>query len=751
MLYFFRKNQKFFFSVTAVIAIISFVFLGVFDRSQMGTSVYEDKTIGKLINGKSLNEIDLKQFSLFINSSKSTVSIDRSFTNVFNDGVVTNDFLKTKLAHLLVKKYFTKLKPEMEDRLEKIKNYTPYAHPEAPFLSAKAMWQHFSPKIAENIEKLALKQEVDEEFFTLLVELYLAQLEFPGEYLKRVLSYHQGQYSWLQPDPRLYDEDFSLFGFHSLFDWFGPSFIDMVSQFVLNTAAYSEQKGFFVSKQEAKEKMLYNLATIDVKEGLEYRSSLQFLGFKERDAIRIWQKILLFRRVFDDLTKTVLLDSFTFDTFSSFALEKATLDIYQMQKPFQFSEFTDLLKFQVYLENISVVSRKDLLLPDRLFSIEEVEEKAPDLMKRVYKVNLAKFDLNERAVKISLAKMQEWQLEDKNWALLADKFSDCKMLEDREKRYEALETLDSKKRKEIDEYSRKQLLLDDPNYVSNALNEQEKETMTIEIYSNGQTNASWIADGEQFSNFLENPKGVYQQDEQYFSVEVFSKEKNILTFKEAVANGVLDRMLETMLEEEYDRIKLTSAQNFKDENGDFKPLSQVTSLVGVYLFSDLLKAIDIDYQQEHNNISWLAGMGQKDFYCKYRFYKHLRECKSEILNKEFVHCLELPSSDFKDQWKVVKNSIEVKKADQSDFSNGVFEKEFVGLSPIVPVDETLCFFEVKEKSIDKEAQERQKENVKKELTLSMKEELAQKLLLEIEDKSAMVFIASLSDTENESS
>jgi len=745
MLNFFTRYQRLFFITIGSLVIISFVFFGAYDRSSSPVTTYEDKVIGKLINGKDLNEMDLKMFSLFINSSAKTASFDKSYVNVFNDGVVTEDFLKTNLAHLLVKEYFNKLKPAFEERFEKIKRYSPYQHPQAPFLSARAMWEHFSPSISENLEKISEKKEVDEEFFTILVDLYLAQIEFPSDYLRRVLSYHQSQYSWLKPDPRLYDEDMSLFGFHSLSDWFGPEFLDLLSNFTLNVAEYAKEKGYAVSYSEAKEKMLFNVAQINTEEPIDYRKALQFLGFREKSAVNIWQNILLFRRVFNDLTESVFLDDAPFDSFASFASEKANLELYKMQKPLVIKEFTDLLRFQLYVGGLAGVSRTELSLPEKIYPLEKISKDSPDLIKNKYTVKIAHIDLEEKARSISLAQMQQWQLEEKNWMTLTGKFPALKYLKTEEERFSALEYLDSKTREQVDAFSRLQIFLDTPNYIENELSSLEKEERTIEIFANHQTNFSLIKDGEKFQKFLDkaSAESMYKQGNQYFSVKVENHLKEILTFEEALKNGALDRILDIVLETEYKKLKNLSPQNFKDEKGEFKPLPEVRDLVGVYAFASLLREIDKDYQNVHKELSWVQGMGPKEFYCKHRFAKHLREQRAKVLSKDLTCVFDKAQDRLLDQWKLVKSFREVSKSENLPINNLVFSEELDELSFVTEFDDTTCFFRLSEKSVDHQAKELQKQKAKKALSLAMKKELAERLIKEIQEKSATMIVADL--------
>jgi len=735
MLSHFRKYQKSLYIIVSFVVIISFVFIGTFNPTGRNEPVYQDKKIGQLINGSALNERDLKLFSQFISSSKHTASFERSFVNVLNDGVFTEDFLKTKLAHMLVNKYSEKLKPALTERLEKIRRYVPYEHPEAPFLSAKTMWQHFSPGLYEKIEKITSKTEADQEFFSLLVDIYLGQLEFPAEYLRRVLVNHQSQYTWLKPDPRLREDSFALFGFNSLKDWFSDDMMDLVSQFVMNAAIYSEEKGYRVSNQEAKESMLYTVASLKTKENIEYKTVLQFLGLQEKQATSIWKKVLLFRRLFNHLSTSMLLDSSSVDAFSSYALEKASVDFYEMQPSLVFSSFAELLKFQLYVENISSQDKKELSLPQKILDPSGV--KAKELIKNTYSVELATIDLLKKSQSISIRQMEAWQIADNNWNSLVEKFVDLSNSSSPDSRYKQLSKLDSKKRSEIDLYSRQQMIKATLGDKATLFTDAKKEKKEIEVFSNKQTNLAGIEDADRFIKFLEKTasSGIYEEENTLYSFNILSKEKSILSFSEALNNGALTRMLDDTLEKEYEKLKASATQNFKNEKGEYKPLYEVKDLLGVYHFSYLLKAID----KECNTSTWIAGMGPKEFYTKNRFSKHMKQAREKIVNNDHTDLLSDKAVTLLDQWKIVRQEKEIKKAEKTALTDQIFSAKLDELSNVYPDDQSVCFFKLNEKSIDQEAKKRQRQKALDAITLSMKQELAEKMLKKMEEKSALTF------------
>lgn len=745
MLSFFRKYQRVVFMFTAVIVIVTFVFFGVFERQPIQEHVRDETPIGQLIDGKKLKKSDLQILSSFLSSSVLTGTFERHFVNPFNDGVITNEFLKTQIAHLLVKTYFEKLLPDLEDRFKKIKNYTPYQHPEAPFLSAKLLWDNYKPRINQNIEKIKQKEKVDEEFFTLLVQLYLDQLEFPSEYLRRILSYHQSQYSWIRPDTRLEQDDFALFGFGSLKDWFGETFIEVVSQFVLNTAVLAEQKGYYVSMDEAKEELMLNFSKVQQQNNLPYKTTLSYLGLKEKEAIVTWQKVLLFRRYFNDLASSVLVDLLPFQTFSEFASQKATIDLYQMQKELVFNTFADLLKFQLYIEGVSDLKKDSLDLPEKNKDIEKI---AADFVKKTYRVSFSKIDEELLSRKVTIKEMQNWQLQDNNWKLLEKSFTYLKKnsATDSEKRFEALQILDMRQRLEVDSFSRKEIVKSNPQWIEQELAKLEKKETDLDIYSNQSTPID-VKDTQKFETFLQtltlNQDTIYSEDQKtHYQIKLLEKQgvKKILTYKEAIAKGILDQILDNYLEKKYPEVRVTAPSVFKDDKGNFKPLDEVKDLVGVYAFSSLLKEIDSDYKKVHKTIGWTPGTGTTHFYNSHRFYKYLRTALGDISKnpKESNYLYDGSGSSFKDQWKLVKEEKTIEKSSDYSIKDQIFLTE--KFSAIVPLENQLCFFEVKEKKIDKEAALKQKEQAQNELKLSAIKELAENLITQIKEKEAMVFL-----------
>src|SRR5690606_8530987 len=106
--------------------------------------------------------------------------------NFCNDGVIRYDFIRDGLADPIVLEYFDLLKGDFEKRLEKAKRFQPYVHPEAPFLSAKNVWDHFAPDLSGEIEALQKEPSANFDVFSHLEKLYLYQCRIHPEMLRQI-------------------------------------------------------------------------------------------------------------------------------------------------------------------------------------------------------------------------------------------------------------------------------------------------------------------------------------------------------------------------------------------------------------------------------------------------------------------------------------------------------------------------------------------------------------------------------------
>lgn len=516
MLELFRKYQRYLFLVTTVLVTFSFIFFGTF--STFGAdSERTDRAIGLKVNGSALMQNEVRDLSRFIAADREDLMEQRGgFPNFCNDGVVRSDFLRGGLADLLVREYFESIKGDLESRLERAKRFQSYAHPEAPFLSAEAVWEHFLPALNWEMKALQSESEAGFSVFSHLENLYQYQAHFRPEALRQILVHQHQQFPWLTVDQKLVREDLALFGFHSLSDWFGRNFIDLISEFILNTAVIAEEKGYQVSLKEAKGDLVRNfqesMRKFDpkVRPEISFQSHLRSLGFDEPRAAQIWQKVLLFRKYFSDVGGAALVDRLSFSKFLEYAHETALLKTYRAPIAVQNGE--DLAQLQFYIE--SAFQKGKGFFPEAVLPVSQVEKNCPELVQRTVKAKIKQVSEKEIALKIPLKQVWEWQTADQNWKALKAKFN-LPSLKTKDERFQALCQLDRNKRLEIDAWAKKQIVDANPSWIEEALAGAPVVEKTFELSGSDELK--------------------FEPEESYVRIEdvEISQEKHVITFAEA--------------------------------------------------------------------------------------------------------------------------------------------------------------------------------------------------------------------------
>jgi hypothetical protein len=429
--------------------------------------------------------------------------------------------------------------------LDKAKRFKSYAHPEAPFLSAKAVWDHLLPALNSEVIALQEVKEIDPQVFSHFAKLYQLQSRLQPEVLRRILIYQHQQYPWLTIDQKLSYEDLALFGFHTAVDWFGHNFVDLVSQFILNAAVVAEEKGYQVSLEEAKGDLIHHfqeamkrLAEAKINPDTSFHSHLRMLGFDERSAAESWRKVLLFRRYFRDVGDASFVDRLPYRDFAEFARETAVVQKYEW--PIRIKDGQDLAALQFYIKTVS--AKKKGNLPVAFLPVEEVEKKAPDLVQTTYSAQVAQVSVAQVGLRAPLKEVLDW--EEANWARLKKEFS----LPDaatREERFKILERINPKMRAQIDALARVALVSSHPEWVQEALAVAPLTEKTWAMAGSAEPTLS--EEGKFFR--IENIKTVkekhilsFDQAREVLNKLVkaegeYSKEKNPLVFaaKEAIA------------------------------------------------------------------------------------------------------------------------------------------------------------------------------------------------------------------------
>ena len=373
MMKFLRKHQKKLLGVITVVIIASFSFFGTFNGA--GVPQIPDQEVGKALDGSVIYEREL-------NGMIRLLSIGKHET-------LKNDFFSTRLMAILAEKHFAEIQQEFHERLGKVYRFTPFAHPQIPFLSAENIWGRFVPQLLGHLNELK-KSEATPKTFVLYCDLYQDQLHFSPQMLSRVLHYQHQQIFGSSPDRSLYDpHHLSLFGYQTFEEWFGPKFTGLLGKFFWNGACIAEGKGYRVSLSEARSDLLrtcleavqeYSTEATYADASAFLKMQIQMLGLSETEAAKIWKRVMLVQRLFREVGQGVLIDSLSYQEFSSFAEETATVETYQLPKVLRFSDAKTFAKFQFYLDAVCPkVKHKAGFLPRSFASVEEVEKRCQNL------------------------------------------------------------------------------------------------------------------------------------------------------------------------------------------------------------------------------------------------------------------------------------------------------------------------------------------------------------------------------------
>ncbi len=515
MLEFFRRYQRAFFFVITIVVITSFVFFGTFSTF-MGEVERPDQQVGQTVEGSPIMLSEVQKLARFISTDREDGANRHGLLpNFCNDGVIRNDFLRTRLADVLVAEYFDALKEDFASRLEKAKRFHSYAHPEAAFLSAKAVWDQLLPSFNKEIASLQEEKEVSVAVFSHLTKLYEMQGRLPPETLRRILVYQHQQYPWLAIDQRLSYEDLALFGFHSISDWFGRDFIDLVAQFILNAAEVAERKGYRVSLEEAKGDLVHHFVEskekiLQGKADFNFHQHLRMLGFDERSAAALWQKVLLFRRYFQEVGETAFVDRLPYRDFAAYAEETATIRKYEWSLRLQTAQ--DLANYRLYVK--AVCSKGTEQIPKSFLSVEDVEQKYPALVRSTYRAQVAEVTKKQLALRPSLKEVWAWETDEINWPRLQKEFA-LPEIKNSEERFKALQRLEPKKLAEIHAFAREQLVEENPQWAEEALAALPLKEKV------------WDVKGKEDPQLAQS--GIYRRIE---NLEIIKK-KHILSFAEA--------------------------------------------------------------------------------------------------------------------------------------------------------------------------------------------------------------------------
>ncbi len=756
MLNFFRTYQRYFFFFIAIVIVISFSFFGT--HATLGpVKQVEDSLIGQACDGSQMKRQEIDEIVRFIatDSQDTQLQEKRQIPNFLNDGVIRRDFFSTGLAVMLVEHYFKALEKDFAKRVKQHKNYRLYKHPSSPFISVKSLLEEILPLQKKRLDQfLSDKEGATPKIFSLLVDLYLEEKALPPSILRQYLIFQQKQHHWIDPDPHLRNRNLNLFYCTSLEDWFGRDFIELVAQFIHNGAIIAQERGYHVSKEEARSNLLQNgYQAFKKQTNKEVVNQTEFAAFfkqqlfslqlDEKQALRVWQKVMLLRRLFQDCASASLFDTYQYKAFHSYASKTAFIDVYQLQSSMQIKDFESLLELVFYLDVIGKKREAPNDLPKVFKTVGEVEEKYPELVQKRYLVEVAKVTENEVTLHIPIKRIWEWQLKKENFNRLKKHFGFLKGDEwkGKENFFIALEGLTLNQREKIDAFSRTLILKESPEWVEKAFDKASLETKEIAISSKGTPFfIEGIQDGKELQKLLEKSPfkkeitddkvkvitrkelECYSQDgNSFFRFYLLDrdKEKSIMTFEEARKRQILTPLLETILESHYRAVRSKNPLVYQNKSGSWKPFDEVKDEAGKDFYRFLLQTIDQDFAQGNHALSPKRLIDLNFFYPHYFFYKYMNQALKDlqIRGGKSRYLLKKKNEDEQKEERLSKQSplqdqflLRLVKKVHKNYEKGFFFDETLftmvekGWSSVKKSEkEGLGFFQLQEKRVPEES------------------------------------------------
>lgn len=785
MLHFFRKYQRAFFLVITIVIVISFSFFGTY--STLENPVQTEKVVATSIDGSDISRNELEEMALFLGSDSADKLLYNGQwgPNFLNDGVFREDFLTTGLAEVIISNFGADLISDLQSRLMREKLYTSYRNPNSKLISASNAWGYFAPDIKDKL--LQLQEQADAispEGISSRVNLYLAERRFPSSILRQVLKYQEQQYPWIPADQNLDSTDLSLFGYHTVEDWFGPRFTRLLAQVIINSAKVAEQRGYVVTQDEALASLIRNAQKsyeqnkgspyLKVANSQEYlREQLRLMGMDQQRAVNLWRHVLLFRRLFHDLGNSVVVDTLPYKQFGGYTQEFVSGDLYQLPPELRFADYRALQKLEVYLDAVSKTPKeeRDLSLPKEFLTLAEVSKSHPELVQKRYLIEIASVNKNSLQTKVGLKETWQWELDEANWEKLKKVHADLglKNPKTRDERFAILEGLDDKTRSRLDTYARLAIVEQHPEWLEQALTDTPMKKQVFGLRKKGNLPPFvGLKDNELLKKALDRaydskqPELFTFDNQNYYRVLVLGRDnqEEILTFAEASKEGVLDQLLDRTLKDHYKLLREKQPEKYQNPDKSFKEYKDITSVIADDYFANVLKAIKETYQKANagKNLTNTPKELTGDLSASYRLYPHMLSTLERIKKnptkanqwvkekneKEAVSENSLPkTTPLADQWKLEKKDYSLSKHFNEE--SLIIKSTAFGLKPDqwstinTPPSGDLTFFQLKEKGVDLDEKTIAEHVTQGQKSLSYEAQrlLMQKLLQDFKEKEAI--------------
>jgi GcvH upstream region-like protein len=620
MFTFFRRYQRAIYFVITVVIILSFSFFGTYSAFVSGKG--DDPVVFRTVDGTKITRSQFSDYVHFLSTdSLSLGEHGAALGNPLNDGVFAHDIIASGVGEVLAARFAKELEGEWIKRWQKEQRFQPYRHPQAPFVSAVQVWSYFAPEMKDRLEQYQkLDNPTITEIYSKKAPLFLAERQFPSAYLRQILLYQQKQFDWLEPDVLLENRQLGLFGYQQASDWFGSAFFEKTCEFIVQTASYAQEQGWSVSTDEALASLYLNaqnaLQRLPQGENMTaeelFQKTLRELNMDRARAVSVWKDVLLCRKALIEIPLQVVLNRQPFDACFQHASMCSDVDTYQLQPPLRLKSIQDLLKVECWIQAVQAGNDTKSLIPsDQFRSPEEVLQSFPELVDTHFVISFSSVTTDQLMKNVRLRDVWNWQQEDEHWDLLCKEIPQLKVRESTtpEARFQLLEKLPPQLRLQADRIAKEKIIEEHHQWIDEALRQATPETIAIGLRSQGGGSPfEGVNDRASFISLLKRaPAGevvpelqAYTQDKKhYYRIQILDRgvHENIVPLPDVLADGTMEKIVDRILENAYGRLRSERPQDFKQENGQWKPFKDVKEKVGELYFASFFRQLDRAIQE----------------------------------------------------------------------------------------------------------------------------------------------------------
>lgn len=566
MFSFFSRNRRAFFLVSMSVVAFSMLFYGISSTPITSASVKNPDTV--YITGTPGKQKRISKQK--IEGMKTYLSYDFGYDmndalekqNIFSDGFFFT-LMDSSFGRGLVDIYFPLLKDDFEKRMAINRKTEMYRHPMGKLNIEDEVKRYANDFYVQYQKVKDKKREIDASLLKDCIFLCSKHRYFRPRDIKLLTKLFIRDRK-IEEDPTVEKRNYALFGAKSNTDIFGEAFMELAAQSVLVAAAYAEENGYYTSSEEAHgvitrraldvigekfKKVTEKKELTSLKE--KFRDSL---GLSEQELIEAARAVITFQKMIKDVDTTILIDNFTAQKLYGNQVDQLLVKVMKTADLSTVKNSIDALELHTYLEAIGK-TEGFLSVPERVYEQKELFERNPNLLMKNYQVKAAKITKTDVASTLSLKKVWDFQVSDKGWADIRKKFY-LDELSEKEKRFSFLRSLDKKKEKEIESYSRRLLLEMLPEQIEITLKKRPLRKMDI-CYNKAVSTGGPYKDfdiealAKKFDGMKEGERlSCYSQNgEDYFYFVLLKKtaKEQFPTLAQARKNGYLTALVEQKL------------------------------------------------------------------------------------------------------------------------------------------------------------------------------------------------------------